>query len=374
MNQMKSLYIHFPFCKHLCNYCDFYKHKLTDNNQILDFERQLSAQIDLHEIFLKKNNIVIEELDTIYIGGGTPSLWKVNGVNFLKKFFIEKNIKLSKKVEFTIEVDPDTWNEEEIEAWLGLGVNRFSIGSQAFTEELLLTMDRTHSLDDVEKTLKFMSERKLNFSVDLMLGLPNSKDRNIKNELDRILKYNPNHLSVYILKARKKYPLITQMPDDENIRNEYLQVSEHLVLNKYVHYEVSNFARDDHFSEHNLKYWEYSSVGALGANATGLIVKKNQAIRYHWKSLAIGYVTEEITGESLIIEKVFLGLRNFKGINLKEFFCDVESHKSIDLLFVSWKKSGYLTEESSANWTQLNALGYLMCDSLLDDIFKYIKF
>jgi oxygen-independent coproporphyrinogen-3 oxidase len=371
---MKSLYIHFPFCRHLCNYCDFYKHKLTSSSQILDFESQLTSQIDLHETFLAENNFELNDLETIYIGGGTPSLWKLGGVKFLEEFFKNKKIGFSNNIEFTIEVDPDTWTEDEIDAWLGIGVNRFSIGSQAFTSELLQVMDRTHTLADVEKTLKFMSDRQLNFSVDIMLGLPDSEGRDIEDELNRILKYRPNHLSVYILKARKKYPLINKLPDDENIRNEYLSVSEYLVSKGYVHYEVSNFARNDYYSKHNLKYWQYESVGALGSNATGLLVQKDKALRYHWKSLAVGYVTEEITGESLLIEKIFLGLRNFKGLNLKELFSSASSINSIDKLFLNWKKLGYLTKDSSADWFQLNALGYLMCDSILDDIFKEIDF
>lgn len=374
MNKMKSLYLHFPFCQHLCNYCDFYKHKLLDQEQVNDFERLLLEQIVYHKNFLEEQGLELAELDTIYIGGGTPSLWKGRGVHFLKGFFRDNNITLSDNVEFTIEVDPDTWTESEIDEWLSLGVNRFSIGSQAFTSELLKVMDRTHVLADVERTLKFMHDRALNFSVDLMLGLPNSNTRDIEDELSRILSYEPNHLSIYILKARKKYPLIDQLPKDERIRDEYLRVSRFLTGRGYEHYEVSNFAKNKCYSRHNLKYWEYQSVGALGSNATGLIVRKNKALRYHWKSKSVGIVTEEIAGDSLIVEKLFLGLRNFRGIDLKTLFPAKDFTDEITELYSSWMRQGYLTEASSEQWFQLTALGYLMSDSLMDDIFKKIDF
>ena len=369
MKEVNSLYIHFPFCRHLCNYCDFYKHKFTSVDQINKFEDQLKSQIDHHNDFLCHHGFRLKGLETLYIGGGTPSLWKTRGASFIKSHF-----DLAPNCEFTIEVDPDTWSEEEIDFWREVGVNRFSIGTQSFSKKFLKVMDRTHSLADVEKTLKYFSNEDLNFSVDLMLGLPKSKERSIINELEDILKYKPKHLSVYILKTRSNYPLNDYLPEDDFIREEYLKVSDYLKRSGYEHYEVSNFAKDGFRSKHNQKYWLYKSVAALGANATGVLVKDNEAIRYQWKSVSLGIKEDVLKGESLLIEKLFLALRFHHGVNFKKLFIRHEQQDVIEKLIKKWKEQNYLTSDSVLEQAYLTSLGYLMCDSLIDDIFKEVDF
>lgn len=368
MKELDSLYIHFPYCMHLCNYCDFYKHKFVTDDQIGEFEDLLYRQIKFHDEFLFKNGFKLGDLDTLYVGGGTPSLWKKSGAKFLSNYF-----KLKSDYEFTIEVDPDTWTESEIDFWIDSGVNRFSIGSQAFSENYIKLMDRTHSLNDVEKTIKYFSERKLNYSVDLMLGLPKSEDRNILKELDGILKYEPNHFSVYILKTRKNYPHNKNLPNDEFIRDEYLSVSNYLQKSGYDHYEISNFSKNGFKSKHNQKYWDYKNVAALGPNATGLLVMEDKALRYQWKSASLGVTTEELKDSSLLIERLFLGLRTSKGFDFESIFTK-EQMNSLSAVISSWKNEGYIVEDSTVNSVLLTPLGYLMCDSLIDDVFKHVDF
>jgi oxygen-independent coproporphyrinogen-3 oxidase len=368
------MYLHFPFCQHLCNYCDFYKHKLESDNQVIEFEKLLDKQFEHQNEFLKNYNHKLHSLKTFYIGGGTPSLWKHRGIKYLSQKLEDGILRLEPDCEFTIEVDPDTWTEEEIDGWLSIGVNRFSIGSQAFSDKFIKIMDRTHLLQDVEKTIKYFSERGLNYSVDLMLGLPNSADRSISEEISNLLKFNPNHISVYILKTRKNYPLNSKLPDDDYIRDEYLEVSKKLTDSGFDHYEVSNFARDSYYSKHNIKYWSYDSVAGLGPNATGLLVEDNKAVRYQWKSVAIGVEKEELEGQSLLIEKLFLGLRFKNNFNPKAIFKKKGDHQVLDELFLEWKKLGYVLEVSTSESLNLSPLGYLMCDSLIDDIFKKIDF
>jgi oxygen-independent coproporphyrinogen-3 oxidase len=374
LKSVSSIYLHFPFCQHLCNYCDFYKHKLESDNQVKQFEDLLDKQFDFQNKFLSDYNHELGLLKSFYIGGGTPSLWKLRGIDYISKKLQNGELQLDSDCEFTIEVDPDTWTEEEIDGWLSIGVNRFSVGSQAFSDKYIKIMDRTHLLEDVEKTIKYFSDRGLNYSVDLMLGLPNSEERNIGNEIRDLLKFKPNHISVYILKTRKNYPLNSVLPDDEKIREEYLEVSKKLTLNGFDHYEVSNFARDGFYSKHNIKYWNYDSVAGLGPNATGLLVENDKALRYQWKSVTVGVEKEELEGSSLLIEKLFLGLRFKNRFNPKTLFNKINDHKKLDVLFLKWKDLGYLNQESSSDSINLSALGYLMCDSLIDDIFKEIDF
>ena len=374
MKIINSLYLHFPFCKHLCNYCDFYKHKLTDSEQIDEFEKFVEKHFNYHANFLKENAYALGKLKTFYIGGGTPSLWGSSGVDFLKQKIKLGQLELADDSEFTIEVDPDCWSEEEIMAWESIGVNRFSIGVQAYSENLLSVMDRTHKLKDVEKTIKYFHERGLNFSVDLMLGLPKSGSRNLKEELDLILEYDPPHLSVYILKTRKNYPHNQDLPEDDRTREEYLFVSKYLRENGYDHYEVSNFAKPGYKSKHNLSYWQYNSVAAIGPNGTGLLVNEDQTLRYQWKSKTIGVEVEKIEGESLIIEKLFLGTRFQNDFDFDGLFEQTSDRNKLDELVIKWTELGYLVEGSTRNKINLTPLGYLMNDSLLDDIFKEIQF
>ena len=374
MKEINSLYIHFPFCQHLCNYCDFYKHKLEDEKQVIEFEEKLIDQINFHKSFLEKKNFEIGELDSVYLGGGTPSLWKLRGPEFIKRHFL-KDYRLSKNCEFTMEIDPDTWSEEEIERWQSIGVNRFSIGSQAYSEKYIKIMDRTHNFEDVEKTIKYFSDRSLNFSVDLMLGLPKaSEKRDVESELSALLAYKPNHFSVYILKTRSNYPLKKFLPDDEDIREEYLKVSSFLKKHGYDHYEVSNFARDGFYSKHNRKYWDYQSVAAIGPNATGLLVGDGDSIRYQWKSVSLGVTEEVLSGSSLIIEKLFLGLRHKNDFDITRIFNKSEEIKELGELLINWKRLNYVEESSELTSINLTPYGYLMCDSLLDDVFKRISF
>ncbi len=373
MNNIHSLYFHFPFCRHLCNYCDFYKHKLETYSQVREFETLLLEQWEQHKIFLEDHKFKLGKIDTIYIGGGTPSLWGKDGADFFSSFLKSEGIELSKSCEFTIEVDPDVFSEETVKSWIKIGANRFSIGVQSYSNKLLEIMDRQHCLKDVDKCLKYFDENNINYSVDLMLGLPNSSDRVIQEELEALLAYSPSHFSVYILKTRKNYPHREKLPLDDQIRDEYLFVSKYLRSKGYDHYEISNFAKEGKFSKHNIKYWDYTSVGAVGPNATGLLVETNHALRYQWKSISAGFQVEKIEGESLTIEKLFLGLRHRFGFDINKLFL-IKDHQALDKIYDNWDKMDYLDVNSSRESIVLSSLGFLMCDSLIDDIFKKIDF
>lgn len=374
MKKISSLYIHYPLCRHLCNYCDFYKHKYVSDSQIDEFENLLERQFDQQTKLLAKHNTEIKELSTLYIGGGTPSLWGKRGAIYLKEFFARHKITFHQSYEFTLEIDPNAWNEEDIDYWLEAGVNRFSIGSQAFSEKYIQIMDRDHNLGDVEKTLKYFSDRKLNFTLDLMLGLPFSKGRSVLKELEHLLAYNPNHLSLYILKTRKNYPYNSELPEDDFIRNEYLSVANKLSEKGFLHYEVSNFAQKGFESKHNQKYWNYESVAAIGPNGTGLIVEPDQAYRYQWKSLSAEYQVENLKGDALIIEKLFMGIRHHGEFRLGDLF-DKNKRDILKEIIELWKRQNYILEDQALdNPIRLTSLGFLMSDSMIDDIFKRVEF
>lgn len=367
MNQVSSLYVHFPYCIHLCNYCDFYKHKFEKADQVTNYQELLREQMEAHLSLLKKNNYELINLTSLYIGGGTPSLWKPAGIKFLLELLKENHITLEKSCEFTIEIDPGTFDEKDLGQWLDLGVNRFSLGVQAFSEKHLEILDRKHSIQEVKNALEQL--RGTNFSVDLMIGTPHAEGRDLTRELQGLLSYQPSHLSVYILSTRKNYPLNQSLPSDSKVREDYLFVSRFLEEMGYEHYEVSNFAKQGARSKHNKKYWSYSPVAALGPNATGLLVFENSALRYQWKSLSAGFIEEKLVDESLQIEQLFLGLRARQDFDLESRF-SVNQRADLEELFNLWQRRGYLQDGSSLKCLNLSALGFLMSDSMLDELFR----
>lgn len=363
---MNSLYIHFPFCKHLCNYCDFYKYKLLSQDQIKEFQDRLLTNIKLNEDLLSRNKEKLENLKTIYIGGGTPSLWGKSGPNFIKEKVIDR-YKLDDEYEFTIEIDPDSWTKEEIQKWIDVGVNRFSIGAQSFDPQFIRIMDRQHNQLQIVELLTFLNSIEANYSIDLMLGLPESKElkRDIEKELLSFIEFNPSHFSVYILKTRKNYPHNNSLPDEDYIEAEYLKTCHTLDKHGFKQYEVSNFAKNERTSKHNLMYWACESVGALGANATGLISRNKVATRYQYKPIKEDFHLEELNEEELLVERVYMGLRSKLGFDFSSY-----DRENIDKVFDRWKKLDYVKSINDYH-VELNSKGYLMLDSLMSDLFSY---
>lgn len=370
--EVNSLYIHFPFCKHLCNYCDFYKKTYSTSQDVRKFEDWLVKSFDKHNNLLDKNNLKLNKLKTIYIGGGTPSLWGSEGAYFLKETLEKNNIKIERDAEFTLEVNPGGWTEDDITAWESIGVNRFSMGVQSLNNFFLKKLDRIHNVDDAFRTLKFFSDRKSNFSVDLMLGLPFSEtdNRDVKKELDEILKFNPNHFSLYILTVKNHYNHFSDLPSEEWIEKEFLFVSDHLKKLGYNHYEVSNFGKKGLYSEHNLSYWRGESVAAIGPSATGFF--SDTKLRYKWKMEQNDFVTEQLTSDEFELEKMYLGLRTSEGININEFY--VNETDKWNVLINRWTSLNYLSSlNDPKKRLTLSSQGFLMLDSIMDDIFSNFK-
>jgi oxygen-independent coproporphyrinogen-3 oxidase len=313
---------------------------------------------------METHEVTWSPLESLYLGGGTPSLWGERGAAFLRELFANE-VSLKADCEFTMEVDPGTWTPAMIKAWQELGLNRISIGTQTLSAEFLKIMDRSHTLEESYALLKFCQQERWNFSLDFLLGLPFSRDkkRNIKSELDLLLAFEPKHISLYILNARSKYPHIQSMPDDEFIREEYLFVSEYLRSLGFTHYEVSNFALPGFESRHNLKYWKGESVAALGPTGTGYFALGGQeALRYKWKVTKPEAELERLGGAELGIEQIYLSLRTNLGWSPKERKPD------LGCLLKSWQQMGYLEENSEA--IKLSSKGFLMLDSLMDDLFR----
>lgn len=363
---ISSLYLHFPHCRHLCNYCDFFKSVPNDFDDAREtFQKRLERQWHDHAAWLTSLNQRIGPLETLYFGGGTPSLWDLAGANWFNDFFMPK-LEFAPNLEWTMEVNPAAWSEAGLSAWEKLGVNRFSMGIQSHDERYLKVLDRVHGLSDVDDLLKRM--RGKHFSVDLMLGLPFTSEwgRDLKREILHLIDSGAEHFSVYILTVKENYRHYKQLPAEELIEEEFHLTSEVLREHGFKHYEVSNFAKPGAQARHNLRYWHGHSVAALGPSAVGFLAATGH--RYKWKGQQDEFEIELLDQAALNLEKVYLNLRLDSGI--KDFALQYPSSRleSFMKLKDKWAALGWLASNLEINDLALTSAGFLMMDSVIADL------
>ena len=328
-----GIYIHIPFCKQKCFYCDFVSYA----NQDKYFQKYVQALNKEINNFIDNNEF---EVQTIYIGGGTPSLIDAKYIEEILRIFEKRNL-LKEVKEVTIEVNPGTVTEEKLRNYKNSGVNRLSIGLQSTEDKILKQIGRIHCYDDFLNTYKMA--RKVGFkniNVDVMIGLPNQKILDVKNSLEKIIKLEPeppNHISVYSLIVEENTPIEQmlesgelELPDEELERNMYWYVKNFLELNGYKHYEISNFAKLGNESKHNLDCWNQKEYVGFGVAAHSYI----DDVRYgnignveeYIKNCENGEfgknkVIDEVENDIFSKEKEFMliGLRKIEGVLIQDF-------------------------------------------------------
>lgn len=328
-----GIYIHIPFCKQKCFYCDFVSYA----NQDKYFQKYVQALNKEINNFLDNNEF---EVQTIYIGGGTPSLIDAKYIEEILHIFEKRNL-LKEVKEVTIEVNPGTVTEEKLRNYKNSGVNRLSIGLQSTEDKILKQIGRIHCYDDFLNTYKMAREVGLkNINVDLMIGLPNQKILDVKNSLEKIIKLEPeppNHISVYSLIVEENTPIEKmlesgelELPDEELERNMYWYVKNFLELNGYKHYEISNFAKLGNESKHNLDCWnqkEYVGFGVAAHSYIGDVRYGNIGnVEEYIKNCENGEfgknkVIDEVENDIFSKEKEFMliGLRKIEGVLIQDF-------------------------------------------------------
>ena len=312
-NKVKSAYIHIPFCNTICSYCDFCK-VYYKTNLIDSYLDSLSMEIDEH--------YKGELLDTIYIGGGTPSCLSIDKLN--KLFNIIDKLKKSDNIEFTFECNPEDINVELIKLLKSWGVNRLSIGVESFNKEILKILNRRCDIDIFSK-IDMCKKYFDNINIDLMYAIPSENIDILNNDIDTIIKLDVPHISTYSLiidkntvMYNKKYKNI----DDELDYDMYKLIIDKLSRYNYHHYEVSNFSKNGYESKHNLTYWNNEYYYGFGVGASGYIDKT----RYDNTRSITKYISDKYRLESNMLsynEKVensfILGFRKIDGINIKDF-------------------------------------------------------
>ena len=325
-----GIYIHIPFCKSKCAYCDF-----VSFPNIKEKEEQYISSV-IKEIqnedweYINKNY----QVTTIYIGGGTPSFIDAKSikkiVDSLKSKIKNLDNNKDSNIEITMEMNPGTVTQQKLEVYKNTGINRVSIGLQTTNNNLLKQIGRIHTFEQFLDTYKMLKEAGFdNINVDLMLGLPNQTIEDLKQSIEEVLKLEPNHISVYSLILEEGTPLFNMieegkltLPDEEIERQMYWYVKNKLELAGYNHYEISNFAKQGKESKHNLNCWNQEEYIGFGLAAHSYFQDKRYSntcdIEKYMKNFP-KELHETQTIEDKKKEYMLLGLRKIDGIQISKF-------------------------------------------------------
>jgi oxygen-independent coproporphyrinogen-3 oxidase len=317
---LAGIYIHIPFCKKACNYCDFH-FSTTLKNQ----DNVINAICK--EIVLRKDYIGVEPIETIYFGGGTPSLLTADQLKLILKT-IQNNFEISLSPEITLEANPDDLSKEKLAILKAARINRLSIGVQSFFEEHLSWMNRAHNAKESLQCLQWAKEVGFdNITIDLIYGIPQMTDAQWEENIDTALSLNIPHISAYNLTVEEKTVLAHQikkgtsesLSDSQGERN-FLVLQEKLKAANFVHYEISNFGQQAFFSKHNTSYWQGKKYLGVGPSAHSFDRKSrawniaNNAL--YLKGLEaekVPLTSETLSSKDLVNEHLMIGLRNIWG-------------------------------------------------------------
>ncbi|WP_445453740.1 radical SAM family heme chaperone HemW [Flavobacterium sp. 25HG05S-40] len=319
---MSGIYIHIPFCKQACHYCDF--HFSTSLKKKEEMVLALA-----NEIVLRKAEFKEEVVETIYFGGGTPSILEIADLRFLIDTVYE-NYKVVDNPEITVEANPDDLTEQRIIEFSNNRINRLSIGIQSFFEDDLKLMNRAHNSEEAQKCLEIATLYFDNISIDLIYGIPGMTNEKWLQNIAKALSYNIPHISSYALTVEPKTALhsfiqkgIIVQPDDEAAQEHFHLLVDTLEENGFIHYELSNFGKEAYFSKNNSSYWlgkKYLGIGPSAHSYNGISRSWNVSNNtLYIKALGENhrpFETETLTLTDRYNEYVMTGLRTIWGVSL----------------------------------------------------------
>lgn len=319
---MLGIYIHIPFCKKSCHYCNFHFSTSLKNKE--DMIKAINKEIYQKAIL---NN---DKVSTIYFGGGTPSILDVEEINLIIEN-IYKNFNVGKNIEITIEANPDDLSKHKLNDLSKTKINRISIGVQSFIDKELKIMNRVHDSKKAIKSIEMAKKYFNNISVDLLYGVPDSSIKSWNYNLDTISSFNINHISAYALTVEPKTALesfinksILSMPDEELVYSQYKLINEKLSSKNFINYEVCSFAQKDFFSKNNSAYWlrkKYIGIGPSAHSFDGESRSWNISNNKKYIDQIIDgdnyYKKENLTKVDQYNEYIMTGLRTIWGVSVK---------------------------------------------------------
>lgn len=332
-----GLYVHIPFCERKCNYCDFYSMPKTDELE----DRYINAL--LFEIKSYKNKCKDYEVDSVFIGGGTPSYLKPENIKLILTE-IKSTFKISAECEITIEANPNSIDSDKAKMYKNYGINRISLGIQSLDDNILKSIGRLHNSEDAIKAIRAIKEAGIsNINADVMFGIPSQTVDSILNTLSKIIKEEVKHISFYSLKLEEGTPIflmeqkgLISALDDDLEREMYYAGCEFMENNELEQYEISNFSKAGYECKHNIKYWtsgdyigfgpfahscfedrRYNNISDINIYCEDIEkfkddIEDNEQVRFR-------QLNEILTKESKMFEYIMLGLRMNKGISIGEF-------------------------------------------------------
>jgi len=374
-----GLYIHFPFCSKICPYCDFYVLRESEAKRAVFLPYYEKELMHLSE---KTTEIFNQQLETIYFGGGTPSLLEAEQLAGLLKL-IKSHFDVSANVEISLEANPNDLLGEKPKTLRPLGINRLSIGVQSLNDEELKTLGREHSAKQAENAVQNARESGFkNFNIDLIFGIPGQTITSWGQTLKKAVALQSPHISTYSLTIEEgtSFYKLQQtgklhLPPDEDCQEMYLTGVEFLEQNGYGQYEISNFARPGFQSRHNRNYWQRKSYLGLGPSAHSFFNKLRWAnvrsLPIYQRKLDAGELPleleETIDQKKALEEALLLGLRQKEGIcpeNFrKEFGCDLGKNELLKKLTA---QNFALTENGRL---RLTPLGFYVSDRIISELF-----
>ncbi|MDB5038074.1 MAG: coproporphyrinogen oxidase [Bacteriovoracaceae bacterium] len=363
-----SVYVHYPICQHHCSYCDFNVSSRVsspagfDESWLLALERQFSAVCSPKK----------KKIKTFYLGGGTPSLLTLESQKRLINIFNSRYL-FSGETEFTIECNPEHLTKEHLVGLKEVGVNRVSLGIQTTLPKQLKRLERLATAGKIHKTVKWISEEFSNFSLDLMIGIPDQTLETLEEDLNFIKEVSPPHVSIYILtlddhhKWRTRPAIRSRLADSELAAKMYEKVCEFMRSEGYCHYEVSNFSKPGFESQHNSNYWNVDSdYFGFGPGAHGYLkMNDGRRIRYEterdlklWSNSTNGISSfETLSSEQKNLERLYLSLRTRKPISIHD--CQPKKLESL-------REGGLIVVENDA--VLLTDKGWVLMEAIASEL------
>ena len=372
---MAGIYIHIPFCKQACHYCNF--HFSTSLRHRDEMVTAICKEIDLQKDFLTNKN-----LTTIYFGGGTPSLLETSEINQILER-LSKNYSWENNIEITLEANPDDITTEKISKLRAGGVNRLSIGIQSFIDSELLASNRAHNSDESLKAVQKCQDAGIdNLSIDIIYGMPGSTQDSWQYNIDKALELDVDHISSYALTVEPKTFLDHMvkkggilLPKEMEVNKQYLQLIHSLTTAGYDHYEISNFAKPSKYAVHNTNYWMSVPYLGLGPSAhsyqpTFRQWNINNNAKYI-KSISKGIIPserEQTKYADQFNEYIMTRLRTMWGVDLNELNNRFSSElNNVQKNIAKYIKSQHVLLED--NHYRLTPKGKLLADGIASDLF-----
>jgi len=391
---MSGIYLHIPFCKQACHYCDF--HFSTSLKKKDELVQAIALELEL------RKNEVTDPIETIYFGGGTPSLLSVDELAFLiKTIYIQYEV--IEKPEVTLEANPDdlialmSFNDKSkniFEEYKAIGINRLSIGIQSFFEDDLTMMNRAHNAEEAEKCLSVATRYFDNITIDLIYGVPNMSNEKWTANIEKALSFGVNHISSYALTVEPKTALASfiakgkiDAPKDAVAHAHFKILVDRLEKNGFIHYELSNFGKPNYFSKHNTSYWKGKSYIGVGPSAHSFnVTQRSWNIANNAKYIAaiqnsvLPIERETLSLDDRYNEYIMTGLRTIYGVSLEKVRNDFgetyvshikkETQKFIDQgLLKIISEVNRLTGEQVVN-VFTTEKGKFLCDGIASDLFR----